>query len=67
MKKEQRSQGSSRYFKEKEVLEGPISNERERRPLFVFKSGATYDGEWKGVARDGQGVQIWKDGAKYEG
>ena len=40
---------------------------REKRPPFTFKSGAIYDGEWKGHVRDGYGVQIWPDGAKYEG
>jgi hypothetical protein len=40
---------------------------RERRPPYTFKSGATYDGEWKGNMRDGWGIQVWPDGAKYEG
>jgi hypothetical protein len=26
-----------------------------------------YTGEWKGNVRHGHGVQIWPDGAKYEG
>jgi len=26
-----------------------------------------YDGEWKGNVREGQGIQVWPDGAKYEG
>lgn len=29
------------------------STTREKRPLFVFKSGATYEGEWIGNKRDG--------------
>ncbi|CAD8159237.1 unnamed protein product [Paramecium pentaurelia] len=40
---------------------------REKRPLFVFKNGATYEGEWVGNKRDGKGVQIWPDGARYDG
>ena len=40
---------------------------RETRPKYTFASEATYEGEWKGQFRDGQGTQIWSDGAKYEG
>jgi Uncharacterized protein conserved in bacteria len=40
---------------------------REKRPPYTFKSGATYEGEWRGNMRDGWGVQVWPDGAKYEG
>ena len=29
---------------------------REKRPAYTFKSGAIYDGEWKGNMRDGKGV-----------
>jgi hypothetical protein len=28
---------------------------RERRPPFTFKSGAVYEGEWRGNMRDGYG------------
>ena len=38
---------------------------RENRPTYKFKSGAIYDGEWKGSFRDGYGVQKWPDGAVY--
>ena len=41
--------------------------QREKRPPYTFKSGAVYEGEWKGNVRDGWGIQIWPDGAKYEG
>lgn len=44
-----------------------VDNVREKRPAYQFKSGAVYDGEWKGSMRDGYGVQTWPDGAKYEG
>lgn len=40
---------------------------REKRPPFLFKSGAVYEGEWKGNMRDGNGIQTWPDKAKYEG
>ena len=40
---------------------------REQRPPFTFKSGAVYNGEWRGNARDGYGEQVWPDGAKYLG
>ena len=40
---------------------------REKRLRYTFKSGATYDGEWKGTVRDGYGIQVWPDGARYEG
>lgn len=32
-----------------------------------FKNGVVYTGEWKNENRHGFGVQIWPDGAKYEG
>eukprot|EP00931_Biecheleriopsis_adriatica_P101524 TRINITY_DN76640_c0_g1_i1.p1 TRINITY_DN76640_c0_g1~~TRINITY_DN76640_c0_g1_i1.p1 ORF type:complete len:361 (-),score=80.20 TRINITY_DN76640_c0_g1_i1:79-1110(-) len=37
------------------------------RPVFTFKTGATYKGQWKGNARHGIGEQIWSDGAKFVG
>ena len=40
---------------------------REKRSPYTFKSGAIYDGEWRGNVRDGFGIQTWPDGAKYEG
>ena len=32
-----------------------VSNKREKRPPFQFKSGAVYEGEWRGNMRDGTG------------
>ena len=29
--------------------------------------GAKYDGEWRSGFRDGYGVQVWPDNARYEG
>ena len=40
---------------------------REKLPIYTFKSGATYEGEWLNGVRDGDGLHIWPDGAKYEG
>ena len=34
---------------------------------FVFENGAVYKGQWKNEQRHGYGIQIWPDGAKYEG
>ena len=47
----------------------PFDNslKREKRPLYSFKSGATYEGEWRGKFRDGHGVQKWPEGAEYDG
>jgi len=39
----------------------------KERPPYTLKIGAIYDGKWKGNARDGFGIQQWKDGAKYVG
>jgi hypothetical protein len=40
---------------------------KERREAFHFKSGAVYEGEWKGNMREGVGVQEWPDKARYDG
>jgi hypothetical protein len=40
---------------------------REERPMYTFKTGATYTGQWIGGFRDGLGIQVWPDGARYEG
>jgi hypothetical protein len=66
--------GSSRYFtfaEFKETVSGSSSNfirePRQTRPAYTYKTGAVYEGEWKGGFRDGKGVQTWPDGAIYEG
>jgi hypothetical protein len=41
--------------------------ELEKRAPYKFKSGAIYEGQWRGNVREGYGVQTWQDGAKYEG
>ena len=42
---------------------------REWRPVCDIDGEAKYEGEWDPVTneRDGQGIQVWKDGAMYEG
>lgn len=52
------------------VSKGQIYNPnaiREKRAEYLFETGTTYTGEWKGNFRDGYGVQHWPDGADYEG
>ena len=56
--------GESKYFTSIEQEEAAIrnsqynkqSNTRGKRPTFIFKSGASYNGEWLGKLRDGYGV-----------
>jgi len=64
----------SRYFTIEESRETVSKSriydpnaKREKRPIYTFKTGATYDGEWMGGFRDGIGIQQWTDGARYEG
>jgi hypothetical protein len=33
----------------------------------IFKNGAVYKGQWLGDMKHGYGVQVWPDGARYEG
>ncbi|CAK0819289.1 unnamed protein product [Prorocentrum cordatum] len=37
------------------------------RPLYTFKTGAEYFGQWKGHCREGKGEQKWPDGASFIG
>ncbi|OLQ08607.1 Phosphatidylinositol 4-phosphate 5-kinase 5 [Symbiodinium microadriaticum] len=39
----------------------------QERPLFRFRSGSSYTGQWLGNERHGLGVQQWFDGAVYQG
>ncbi len=62
------------------------TNQLEKRDSYTFKSGAIYDGEWRGnmrfinikiyfilitwfvlMHREGNGIQKWPDGARYDG
>jgi hypothetical protein len=71
MKMQQR--GGSRYFTADESRETiskskfDPNKKRVRKDKHFYKSGATYEGEWKGGFRDGLGTQVWPDGASYEG
>lgn len=53
----------------KELLSLPLQDGDgpRRRPKYTFRTGATYEGEWKGNLRHGCGKQIWKDGAQFVG
>lgn len=37
------------------------------RRRWKFSTGAVYDGQWLGAARDGMGKMCWPDGAEYVG
>ena len=43
------------------------ASQLEKREPVKFKNGVIYHGEWLGNVRCGYGVQVWPDGAKYEG
>ena len=40
---------------------------RYKKPLFTFKSGDSYFGEWVGNHPDGFGIMNYADGKSYEG
>lgn len=67
------NRGGSRYFTSEECKETLTDQKfdpnqsRQKKGKFTYRSGASYDGEWKGGFRDGYGIQIWPDGAKYDG
>lgn len=63
---------SSNYFGREatELPELPMPKPGEAdmsRRRHVFRTGAIYDGQWKGKERHGFGVQTWSDGASYHG
>jgi len=43
------------------------SDKIEEKEAVKFKNGVIYQGQWKGDVRWGYGVQVWPDGARYEG
>jgi len=60
--------GESYFARELDELRNlPPDSRIGPRPLFTFKSGATYLGQWKGNARHGVGTQTWADGANFKG
>lgn len=52
---------------ELEALEPGEQREVQERPLYRFRSGNTYSGQWLGNQRHGLGTQRWFDGAVYYG
>ena len=54
--------GSSRYFVVEERSETVGKNEfdegqmRQKKSVYTYRSGSTYDGEWRGGFRDGYGI-----------
>ena len=63
---------TNKYFKPdeaQETLTGEMfdpSAEIEKR-TYTYKSGAVFDGEFKGGMRHGKGKISWPDGAYYDG
>eukprot|EP00401_Gymnodinium_catenatum_P065528 CAMPEP_0117616648 /NCGR_PEP_ID=MMETSP0784-20121206/85170_1 /TAXON_ID=39447 /ORGANISM="" /LENGTH=366 /DNA_ID=CAMNT_0005420435 /DNA_START=98 /DNA_END=1198 /DNA_ORIENTATION=+ len=62
------SGGESYFARElQELSRLPPDGREGPRPLYTFKSGATYLGQWKGNTRHGVGKQTWTDGATFVG
>jgi hypothetical protein len=67
------SKATSKYFTQDDFMETvkegkKYDPEQERsKKKYTYKSGAVYNGEWKGGFRDGYGTQKWSDGAQYDG
>ena len=40
---------------------------RVQKGPYTLRNGATYTGQWLEGMRDGNGVQLWPDGSRYEG
>eukprot|EP00439_Symbiodinium_sp_Y106_P033850 s5282_g4.t1 len=62
---------SHTYFEqdldELRALPAGSARHMQERPLFRFRSGSSYTGQWLGNERHGLGVQQWFDGAVYQG
>jgi len=54
-------------FELSELKQLPVDGKAGQRPVHVFKTGATYKGQWLGNTRHGFGIQRWPDGSRYEG
>ena len=65
------NEGTTKYFKAKESAEtlGGIyeKNAPIQQKQYKYKTGAIYNGQWKGGLRHGSGIMTWADGARYEG
>lgn len=60
--------GESYFARElQELRQMPSDHSEGFRPKFTFRTGATYEGQWKGNMRHGFGVQTWVDGASFTG
>ena len=63
--------GTTKYFKAHESEETLLEKFNFNAPTtireHVYKTGAVYQGMWKGGLRHGQGKMTWPDGACYEG
>ena len=59
------------YFSMQEIRatlrRAPPPEDREKRPVFEYKSGAKYTGQWRGGFRDGYGMMEWPDGSSFDG
>ena len=48
--------------------ESPREKDVVTRGFYELDNGAVYHGQWtKNGLREGKGIQVWKDGSKYEG
>ena len=67
------SKATSKYFTQEDFMETVKEGKKydpdqdRNKKKFTYKSGAVYNGEWKGGFRDGYGTQKWPDGAQYDG
>ena len=61
----------SKYFKGDEAKETLSGTYQDNSPLVkkahTYKTGALYEGQWKGGLRHGSGHMVWVDNARYEG
>lgn len=48
-------------------VDAPSSKGLETRGICPLENNAHYEGQWKGDARHGFGVQVWSDGSMYQG
>merc|ERR1719271_2027429 len=57
------------YFERElaELHEMAMAGSVQQHGKVIFRSGATYDGKWRGCIREGFGKQRWPDGAMFIG